>query len=390
MRQKIKMKVDNKNITGYIEGYYGKLLSWKSRKLIIKSLSKNKMNTYFYAPKEDICHRIQWREKYGKKWQLSFKKFTQLSKKNNINVIAGVAPGLDFNFKELQNFSIDNQNSDFQLLFRKAKQLLENGAYSIALMLDDIPNDFKKKFGIDISEGTYHGILANKLSNKLGQNIFFVPRVYADELISDDPTYLQDLSKILNPKIKVFYCGENVVAKTYKNYQKIRKILSNEIIIWDNFYANDYCPRRFFIGPTLGRENVNNIMVNPTGLIKTDLLVLDIFGKSIFGKLSKIEWEHILNIHNVPNTFLKIKKYFLKPDFGFNPSFQSLKIKKEDIEILDFLLWKWKGELSREWYPYLFGLKQDLQINQKLLTSERIIKSQTIPLSECLNKGELN
>ena len=65
------------------------------------------------------------------------------------------------------------------------KQLLEDGANSIALMLDDIPNDFKKKFGIDISEGTYHAILANKLSDKLGQNIFFVPRVYADELISD-------------------------------------------------------------------------------------------------------------------------------------------------------------------------------------------------------------
>jgi hyaluronoglucosaminidase len=122
---------------------------------------------------------------------LIFKSFTQLSKKNNINVIAGVAPGLDFNFKELHNVSINNENSDFELLFKKAKQLLEDGASSIALMLDDIPNDFKKKFGINISEGTYHAILANKLSDKLGQNIFFVPRVYADELISDDPTYLK-------------------------------------------------------------------------------------------------------------------------------------------------------------------------------------------------------
>ena len=115
---------------------------------------------------------------------------------------------------------------------------------------------------------------------------FFVPRVYADELISDDPTYLQDLSKILSPKIKVFYCGKNVVAKTYQNYQKIKKILPNEIIIWDNFYANDYCPRRFFIGPTIGRENLKNIMINPTGLINTDLLILDIFASGIKHKPS--------------------------------------------------------------------------------------------------------
>ncbi len=383
------MKNNKNNITGYIEGYYGRLLSWENRKLIIKSLNKNKMNTYFYAPKEDVCHRLYWRKKYGKKWRDNFQNFTQLSKKNNVNIIAGVAPGLDFNFQELNNVSTNRNCSDFGLLFKKAKQLLEDGATSIALMLDDIPNDFKKKFGFDVSEGTYHGILANKLTDKLGQNIFFVPRVYADELISNDPTYLQDLSKILSPKIKVFYCGKNVVARTYKNYKKIKKILSNEIIIWDNFYANDYCPRRFFIGPTLGRENVKNIMVNPTGLITTDLLILDIFGRSIVDKISKREWENILNIHNVPDTFLKIKKYFLKPDFGSNPSTLSLKIQKEDIEILDFLLWKWKGKLSREWYPYLFGLKQDLQINQKLLPSERMIKSQTIPLSKFLKTGEI-
>ena len=383
------MKNNENNITGYIEGYYGRLLSWESRKLIIKSLSKNKMNTYFYAPKEDVCHRMHWREKYGKKWRFHFRDFIKFSKKKDINVIAGIAPGLDFNFKELQNISINNENSDFGLLLKKAKLLLEDGASSIALMLDDIPNDFKKKFGINISEGTYHSILANKLSNKLGQNIFFVPRVYADELIKEDPFYLRDLSKTLNPKIKVLYCGKNVVAKTYKNYEKIKKTLSNQIIIWDNFYANDYCPRRFFIGPTIGRENLKNILINPTGLIRTDLLILDIFGKSIKGKVSKNKWEHILHKHNVPEKFFKIKKYFLRPDFGLNPSSQSLNIKKEDIEIIDFLLWKWNSELSREWYPYLFGLKQDLQINQKLLTSERIIKSQTIPLSEFLIKGEL-
>ena len=195
-------------------------------------------------------------------------------------------------------------------------------------MLDDIPNNFQNKFGFDISEGTYHAILANKLAKELGQSIFFVPRIYADELIKDDPFYLRDLSKTLNPKIKIFYCGKNVVARTYKNYEKIKKVLSNEIIIWDNFYANDYCPRRFFIGPTLGRENLKNILINPTGLIRTDLLILDIFGKSIVEKISKNKWENILSIHNVPEKFFKIKKYFLRPDFGLNPTVQSLRIKK--------------------------------------------------------------
>ena len=383
------MKNNENNIIGYIEGYYGKLLSWKSRKLIIKSLYKNKMNTYFYAPKEDICHRLCWRKKYGKKWRLNFQNFVKFSQKNDINVIAGIAPGLDFNFSELNDIYNNNQKSDFQLLLKKAQQLLVDGANSIALLLDDIPNDFKIKFGTNVSEGKYHGILANKLSKELGQSIFFVPRIYADELIEEDPFYLNDLGQILDPNIKIFYCGKNVVTKTFKNYEKINGILSNEVINWDNFYANDYCPRRLFIGPASGRENIKNIMINPTGLIKTDLLILDIFGRSVIGKLSKKQFENILHFHGVPKIFLKVKKFFLRPDFSLYTSTQSFKIKKEDVEILDFLLWKWKGKLSREWYPYLFGLKQDLQMHQKLLTSERIIKSQTIPLSEFLNKGEL-
>ena len=168
------MKNSQNKIIGYIEGYYGRLLSWKNRKSIIKSLHKNKMNTYFYAPKEDICHRLCWRQQYNKKWRLSFKNFIQFSKKYNIDVIVGIAPGLDYNFNELHDISGDNQNYDFQLLLKKAKQLLEDGANSIALMLDDIPNDFKKKFGVNVSEGTYHGILANKLSEELEENIFFI------------------------------------------------------------------------------------------------------------------------------------------------------------------------------------------------------------------------
>ena len=383
------MKNNENNFTGYIEGYYGKLLSWENRKLIIKSLKKNKMNTYFYAPKEDVSHRLCWRKKYSKKWRINFRKFIQFSKSNNIKVIVGIAPGLDFNFKELNHFHKKTKQTDFQILLKKAKQLLEDGASSIALMLDDIPNDFKKKFGTDVSEATYHAILVNKLSSKLGQSIFFVPRIYADELINEDPFYLRDLRQTLNPNIKVFYCGKNVVARTYKNFAKTKKILSNDIIIWDNFYANDYCPRRLFIGPTLGRENLKNVLINPTGLIKTDLLILDIFGENLITKISKNEWEKIINKHGIPKSFLKIKKYFLKPDFGLNPAIQSIKKNKDDIEVLDFLLWKWKSELSREWYPFLFGLKHDLQINQKILTSERIVKSQTIPLADFLKKGEI-
>ena len=49
---------------GYIEGYYGKILSWDQRSRILDTLNKNNMNSYFYCPKEDIHHRHNWRLDY--------------------------------------------------------------------------------------------------------------------------------------------------------------------------------------------------------------------------------------------------------------------------------------------------------------------------------------
>lgn len=385
----MKKKTDKKSIKGYIEGYYGKLLSWENREFIIKSLNKNNMNTYFYAPKEDTYHRLCWKKRYTKNWRLNFRKFTDMCEKNKVDVIAGIAPGLDFNFKQLNENRKINKKSDFEFLLSKAKQLLDDGATSIALLLDDIPADFKNKFGNKISEGTYHGILANKLFKKLDQSIYFVPRIYADELIKDDPFYLKDLSKILNPKIMIFYCGKNVVSKNLTNYKLIKKTFQNRIIFWDNYYANDYCPRRLFVGPYFGRQKINDIMINLTGLIYTDLLILDIFAYNFNGKTYVKEWEKILEMHGVPKIFFKVKKYFLKPDFGSNPITNVSNFKIRDLEALDFLLWKWKGNLSREWYTFIFGLKHDLQIYKNLLTSDRKIKTQTGPLSGHLLKGEV-
>tara|TARA_A100001015_G_scaffold310795_1_gene412827 strand:- start:3550 stop:4722 length:1173 start_codon:yes stop_codon:yes gene_type:complete len=389
----MKKNKDENNITGYIEGYYGKLLTWENRKLIINSLKKNNMNTYFYAPKEDVYHRFNWRKKYDLNWRKSFQDFTQYSKGNNINVIAGISPGLDFDFKTLNHKTKNQESIDYTLLYNKSKQLLNDGANSIALLLDDIPEDFKNKFGNKISEGTSHGILANMLSKSLGKNIYFVPRIYADELIDDEPNYLNDLSFVLDSKIKVFYCGKNVVSKSLTNYSKIKKTLSNQIIYWDNYYSNDYCPRRLFIGPFIGRKKLDNIMINPTGLVNTDLMILDIVGSNINNNQYKNKWEKILKNHGVPGIFKKIKQFFLKPDFSSETFTTNLSANIQHIQAIDFLLWKWKSELSREWYPYLFGLKHDLQLKLNILTSERLIKTQTKPLSEYvikkLNKGEV-
>ena len=378
---------DTDNITGYIEGFYGRLLDWESRKLIVKSLKKNKMNTYLYAPKEDINHRLKWRNKYNSSWRKSFKDFSKYCKNKNIKLIAGIAPGLDFDFSYFNNKSTTSSNTDFKILCQKAKQLLTDGATSIVLLLDDIPNNFSTKFGNKHREGKSHAILANKLSDKLGEKIYFVPRVYADELVSEEPEYLSDVSKTLKSDIEIFYCGKYVVSSKLDNKVRCKKKFKNKFIYWDNYFANDYCPRRLFVGPYLGRKRLKNFMINPTGLLNTDLLILDIVSKSQSSENNIKDWINILTNHGVPLQFQIIKNFFLKPNFGSNPSLTSFNATKKHLDAIDYLLWNWKTPLSREWYSFLFGLKHDININQKKLTTERLIKTQTLPLSCCIYKN---
>ena len=73
-------------------------------------------------------------------------------------------------------------------------------------------------------------------------------------------------------------------------------------------------------------------------------------------KLNKDKFKSYLNSLAIRHPNRVFLKKFIN-DYNFND---------KDFEALDFLLWKWKGHLSREWYPFIFGLKQDLQISEKL------------------------
>ena len=375
-------------IFGYIEGYYGKLLSWDSRKRIIKSLSDNNMNTYFYAPKEDLKHRLSWRDKYGSDWRKHFRNFTEFGIKKKINIIAGIAPGLNFDFKSFSQNYENKKKSDFDLLYKKSLQLLKDGASNIALLLDDIPDNFNKSYGTVLSEGKYHALLANKLSETLKKNIYFVPRIYADELIKDAPEYLIDLGKVINKNIKILYCGKDVVSKTIKPQHKkqLNRQISNEIIYWDNYYANDYCPRRLFLGPWKGRYGIKNILFNPTGMIETDLMIIDIISNCRKLESSNYNYKKALEKNKIPKQFNNLKKFFNSPNCNEDIKNIEINITQKTFDSIEFMLWEWKSNIALEWYPYLLGLKHDLKLNSETLSYDRILKTQTSPLSNTLLK----
>jgi len=374
--------------TGYIEGYYGRLFDWRDRNRLLGGVAAAEMTSYFYAPKEDARHRQFWRQPYDKAWQAEFTQFATIAAAKNIHLIAGIAPGLDFDFASL-DASVDQKN-DFTTLVAKARQFLANGASMIALLMDDIAADFEARSGSFTNEGRAHAALANRLGLAIDAAIIIVPRIYADSLITPDDTqslaYLEQFTSHLDPQHQVVYCGDDIVAP--RPFGDAGGHLDPaSIIIWDNFYANDYCPRRLFLGPWRNTD-MPHIMLNPTGMIETDLLLLGLMagGRDQAGRGSeagKIYWRELMQKAAVPDVFFDIAAYFDAP-YGFAAEF-AMPSAKTALAALDILLWRWKSPLQREWYPHLMGLKQDILLANGELPLERIEKTQTAPLARQLS-----
>ena len=59
-------------------------------------------------------------------------------------------------------------------------------------------------------------------------------------------------------------------------------------------------------------------MVNLTGMIETDLLILEIVCKNVQKNVNKIDVEKYFKKYDVPEEFFKLRKFFDKPHFSKN------------------------------------------------------------------------
>ena len=224
----------------------------------------------------------------------------------------------------------------------------------------------------------------------------------------------------------VLYCGSDVVSQTlddksqqalciYREPTSSCNTPKHRVILWDNLYANDYCPRRLFVGAWRRRKNLQHVLLNPTGMINTDCLLLALMADGLLQDGSNSDesaildsWKKILVDHSVPDAFFHIAPYFDLPVFNPSVQFDSQIESSSDLlpdssplslpdssvdttivrDAIEECLWRWKSPLSREWYAAIFGLKHDLLTHAGEHEAVRIRKTQNAPLAQALLDGD--
>ncbi|MDC0325685.1 protein O-GlcNAcase, partial [bacterium] len=258
-------------LAGVIEGFYGTPWTLSERLMVLDRMAAWNLNTYLYAPKDDLKQRLLWREDYTTQELEVLKDLIDACRSRGIRFVYALSPGLDIAYA---------QDAEFDCLKRRLDQILKLGGSDFALLFDDIPDvmreEDRNRFGSfalaqsHVTNVVYHWLQKITPSN---DRFLFCPTPYCGRMQRGGlggEHYLEQIGKTLDPEIEIFWTGPEIVSSliTMDHIGALTQILRRPPMIWDNLHANDYDGHRFYCGPYSGRpmemrQAVSGIMHNP-------------------------------------------------------------------------------------------------------------------------------
>ena len=237
---------------GYIEGFYGPTWENGKRLSVMKLMAAYGMNTFFYAPKDDIYHRAKWRELYPENELAQLKNLFESACENFLDFHWTIGPGLTYRY---------TSDEDFTLLINKIKSVYSIGVRNFGLLLDDIPWDFQyddDKASFD-SIVDAHIYLVNKTYVALKEidpsiHLTVCPTEYSGNC---NEYYISKFGSNIPSDVDLFWTGAEICSRvlTVREADEFKTATKHQPLYWDNFPVND-CEmfQEMHIGAIIGRD----------------------------------------------------------------------------------------------------------------------------------------
>ena len=237
---------------GYIEGFYGPTWENSKRLSVMKLMASYGMNTFFYAPKDDIYHRAKWRDLYPVNELTQLKNLFNVARENFFDFHWTIGPGLTYKY---------TSDEDFKLLINKIKSVYDIGVRNFGLLLDDIPWDFQYEEDAKAFDSVVdaHIYLVNKTYSALKEidtsiNLTVCPTQYSGNC---NDYYITKFGCNIPADVDLFWTGAEICSRvlTVREADELTYSTNHRPLYWDNFPVND-CEmfQEMHLGALIGRD----------------------------------------------------------------------------------------------------------------------------------------
>ncbi len=248
---------------GLIEGFFGRPWDWPARHDTLDFLRDSGCQFYIYAPKADPFLRRRWRE------PLPDDTLRQLSELCAHGTASDVSVGIGLTPFEIYL----NDGEDARACLRsKVRQINDTGVHTLCILFDDMRGD------VDGLPALQAAVVDDVCAWSNARQFMVCPTYYSYDprLIKEfgppPHAYLRDLGQLLDPRIDIFWTGENVISHGYsaEHLLDVATVLRRKPFIWDNSISNDSKARtnHLYLDPSidgwdLPADLVRGLAINP-------------------------------------------------------------------------------------------------------------------------------
>ncbi len=252
---------------GFIEGYYGNPWSIEDRSDLMTYGGYYKLNAYFYAPKDDPKHRVQWRSLYTEDELKWIKELADAGNASKTRFVYGIHP-----FPGNDAFGINKNEAGYQKdladLKTKLMQVIDQGVRQVAILADDFANP-GGELGLRLIND-----MTNWLENEvklqypdMKTTLPYIPYDYMGNGSSNEFTHLKQAPE----NVQLVMTGGRIWGEVTQNFSETFKNNTGRApYYWINWPCSDNSKQHLIMGgndtflhPGVDPTLIEGIMLNP-------------------------------------------------------------------------------------------------------------------------------
>ncbi|MBL8340530.1 MAG: beta-N-acetylglucosaminidase domain-containing protein [Rubrivivax sp.] len=217
---------------GVIEGYFGRPWSHADRKRVMARLRNIGYGFFHYAPKADAYLRRRWREPHPDAAVAELVELSAHCRRLGMRFGLGLSP------YELYRDFTAAARADFAA---KIRLLDDIGIDDLAILFDDTRGDVPDLAAREAE------IVHLALARTGASRVLMCPTYYSDDRMLDvvfgerPADYLNELGRRLDPRVGVYWTGEEICAREHSagHLDRVAGSLQRRPTLWDNYPVND-------------------------------------------------------------------------------------------------------------------------------------------------------